>query len=301
MSSVSSPSSLNTPKKITIFGEVLFDCFQKDSREEQVLGGAPFNICWHLQALGDQPIFISRLGMDKLGETILHQALLWGISADNIQLDRKHATGQVQVTLVEDEPEYEIKEGAAYDFIEARAVNCDAQPSILYHGSLALRSDYAKQQFERLVAEGNWQIFLDVNLRAPWWDQTSLFAWIRQARWVKLNIDELIELGFTAPELEQAMLAFQQEFGCEQVIVTQGAEGVSALTAEGFFSAKPEKIQNFVDTVGAGDAFTAVYIHGLMAQWPIQKTLSAAQAFASKVIGIRGATPQEKSFYELES
>jgi fructokinase len=280
---------------ITVFGEVLFDCFPNG---KQVLGGAPFNVAWHLQALGDNPTFISRIGDDALGETIIKSAQAWGLSTDNIQLDQAHPTGRVDITVHDDEPHYDITPGSAYDFISAQSVQLTKRSGLLYHGSLALRSPYAQQQFKTLRESGDWSVFLDVNLRAPWWDQASLFDWIQSARWVKLNVDELRELGFQEPVLEVAMRNFQTQFELEQVIVTRGSEGASVLTPEGFFSQTPGEIPEFVDTVGAGDAFTAVFIHGLIESWPIQDTLVAAQAFASQVIGLRGATPDNRAFYK---
>ncbi|WP_311195283.1 PfkB family carbohydrate kinase [Thiomicrorhabdus immobilis] len=290
--------SQSAETQITLFGEVLFDCFSQQGQEMQVLGGAPFNICWHLQALGDNPIFISRVGDDVLGKKIIQQAIDWGISTDNIQVDEQHPTGQVQVTFIEDEPHYDIKINSAYDFINQAETSLPNPKGILYHGSLALRTDAAKKQFQKLVDSGDWDIFLDVNLRAPWWDKHSLIQWIKQAKWVKLNIDELRELGFVQSNLETAIKAFQMEFGNEQVIVTQGAQGVTVLTADGFFKETPDKINQFIDTVGAGDAFTAVYMHGLIKNWSTQQTLATAQSLASKIIGIRGATPNNKSFYQ---
>ncbi|WP_321325699.1 PfkB family carbohydrate kinase [Thiomicrorhabdus sp.] len=292
--------NMNIPQetKITLFGEVLFDCFSQQGNDVQVLGGAPFNICWHLQALSDNPIFISRVGNDLLGKKIIQQAGDWGISTNNIQIDEEHPTGQVQVTFIEDEPHYDIKINSAYDFINQAETVLPNPKGILYHGSLALRSDYAKTQFQKLVDSGDWDIFLDVNLRAPWWDKHSLIQWIKQSRWVKLNIDELRELGFVQSNLETAIKAFQTEFGNEQIIVTQGAKGVTVLTEDGFFRETPDKVDQFIDAVGAGDAFTAVYMHGLIKNWSTQQTLATAQSLASKIIGIRGATPEHKSFYQ---
>ena len=286
---------------VTIFGEVLFDCFQQDDKEEYVLGGAPFNVCWHLQALGDDPVFISRVGNDELGKQIIEQAQAWGVITDNIQQDPQHPTGQVQVTVIDNEPHYNIKSDSAYDFINLAETRLVAKNGILYHGSLALRSDYAKTQFKQFIGSGNWDLFVDVNLRSPWWDKESLFAWIEQARWVKLNVDELRELGFNHPNLQEAIRSIQQRFGNEQVIITQGEEGATVFTKNTFYRIKPEPVTNFVDTVGAGDAFTAVYIHGLLNQWPIEQTLMRAQGFATKIIGIRGATPQDKRFYRLSA
>lgn len=284
---------------ITIYGEVLFDCFQQNDKSEKVLGGAPFNICWHLQALGDAPVFISRVGNDDLGTEIKSLASSWGIDISNVQEDKQHPTGQVQITLIDDEPHYEITPNSAYDFIRADAVSLQQFNGILYHGSLALRNPEAKVEFQKLLDSGAWDLFLDVNLRPPWWDKESLFTWLKKARWVKLNVDELRQLGFTQPDLSAAIIAFQQYFGNEQVIVTQGSDGAMVYGEQRFYRITPEPVDAFIDTVGAGDSFTAVYIHGLLKKWPIDTTLQRAQAFASRIIGIRGATPQDKNFYPV--
>ncbi len=60
---------------------------------------------------------------------------------------------------------------------------------------------------------------------------------------------------------------------------------------------RPASGNSVVDTVGAGDAFTSVIILGLVRGWPLQQTLDRAQAFASAVVGVRGATVQDPGFY----
>lgn len=286
---------MTNTSSITIYGEVLFDSF---ANGERILGGAPFNICWHLQAFGDKPVLISRIGRDKLGNEILEQVEDWGINSSNLQIDSHHPTGQVQVTVLENEPQYIIMPNSAYDFIEYEPTHLKTHSGILYHGSLALRSQFAQEQFEKLKAAGDWKIFLDVNLRAPWWDKESLFQWLEDATWVKLNLDELHELGFVKKDIEVAMKAFRERFNLEQLIVTCGENGCYVLTEQGLTHQPAGKLKQFVDTVGAGDSFTAVYIHGLMNQWPLEKTLKAAQGFAADVIGLRGATTQDRTFYE---
>ncbi|HCD05221.1 MAG TPA: carbohydrate kinase, partial [Methylophaga sp.] len=64
-----------------------------------------------------------------------------------------------------------------------------------------------------------------------------------------------------------------------------------------FYEQKRIAADKLVDTVGAGDAFSAMYIHGLLAGWPVQKILLHAQQFASKVIGLRGAVSEDPAFY----
>jgi hypothetical protein len=52
-----------------------------------------------------------------------------------------------------------------------------------------------------------------------------------------------------------------------------------------------------VDTVGAGDAFSAVFLFGQMQGWPLALTLARANAFAGAICGISGAVPADISFY----
>ena len=60
---------------------------------------------------------------------------------------------------------------------------------------------------------------------------------------------------------------------------------------------QPDNVINVVDTVGAGDAFSSVLILGLYKAWPLQDILNRAQQFASAVVEQRGATTQDKGFY----
>lgn len=94
------------------------------------------------------------------------------------------------------------------------------------------------------------------------------------------------------------MAEFQSRFHLEQLILTRGEEGALVRTALGeYHQVTTEKVPQIVDTVGAGDAFSAVYIHGLLSAWPITGTLAMAQKFACKIIGLRGATTAGPAFY----
>jgi fructokinase len=223
----------------------------------------------------------------------------WGMSTATVQIDPQHQTGQVQVQVIDDEPRYEITPDCAYDFIETGTFPALAEQGILYHGTLGLRNDVSRDAFIELANNPGLSTFLDVNLRAPWWQKDDVYHWLQQARWVKLNQDELRLLGFTENDTQQAMSALLSRFQLEQVILTQGGEGASVLTSQDdFHNVVPAKLTHFVDTVGAGDAFSAIYIHGLLAGWSIPDSLKVAQQFASGIIGLRGATPGDPGFYQ---
>lgn len=128
-----------------IFGEVLYDCFPDGSR---VLGGAPFNVAWHCQAFGLQPLFLSRVGNDALGKKVITAMQDWGMNTEGLQIDSEHATGQVDVSFKNNEPSYDIVENSAWDFIDNQLIPELDKHSMLYHGSLALRNSATAQSLE---------------------------------------------------------------------------------------------------------------------------------------------------------
>ncbi|WP_305042857.1 carbohydrate kinase family protein [Geoalkalibacter sp.] len=281
---------------LCIFGEVLFDCFPDG---ERILGGAPFNVAWHLQALGDAPCFVSAIGCDPLGAQIRQAMKDWGMDAAGVQNDPRHPTGQVQIEMVAGEPRYHIEPDCAYDFIRAEDVPSLPPGAILYHGSLALRQAGSRAACDRLAACAQGGIFLDVNLRPPWWRLEDLHAWLRRARWAKLNREELRQLSPETSNPRHELAAFRRRFGLEQAILTVGREGALVCTADGdIHHQTPPSVEHIVDVVGAGDAFTAAYLQGLQRDWPLSRTLERAQRFAAKVLGLHGATTRERAFYQ---
>ncbi|MCU7906342.1 MAG: carbohydrate kinase [Candidatus Thiodiazotropha sp. (ex Epidulcina cf. delphinae)] len=280
---------------LTIFGEVLFDCFPSG---ESVLGGAPFNVAWHLQAFGRSPRFISRIGRDEAGDAVLRAMRQWGMDTNPLQSDDFHPTGKVMISLLAGEPSYDILADAAYDFIDAARL-AEVTCATLYHGSLGLRNPVARTALERLKANRPRRIFMDVNLRDPWWQRETVLEWVSQADWVKLNEDELRLLQGHSSELSVDAGTFMRRHGLEGVVVTRGEQGALALLHDrSVIEITPEKHLDLIDTVGAGDGFSAVLLLGLTLDWPLRLTLERAQAFASAIVGQRGATVKEPSFYQ---
>ncbi len=281
--------------QVAVFGEALFDCFENGDR---ILGGAPFNVAWHLQAFGDEPLFISRLGKDQGGTDFLDAMQHWGMATNAIQQDKTHGTGEVQIVMQRGEPHYDISENRAYDFISKRALPELLEGTLLYHGTLALRNNASREALESLTRQSGVSVFVDINLRDPWWERSVVAARLKQARWGKLNRHELDALGYNPSMLKDAMARMQDDFELEQVIVTCGEEGVRLRCSNGNFHSQTALIHpRPVDTVGAGDAFSAMYIHGLGQGWTPDENLTRAQQFASKIVGRRGAIVPDPKFY----
>jgi len=282
-------------KRPLVFGEVLFDCFPDGSA---VLGGAPFNVAWHLHGFGESPLFVSCIGDDQTGAKVRAEMDAWGMDTAGLQVDQEHPTGQVRITFEDGEPSYDIVPDQAYDNILA-AVLPDMQtpPSFVYHGSLAMRGASA-EALDTLLARHAVPVFLDVNLRSPWWDVERVRAMMTRATWLKLNADELDKLAVASGDPLGQARALIDQYGLERVVLTRGKEGAVAIEADGEpITVKPEAATRVVDTVGAGDAFASVLMLGLLRDWPLAVTLRRAQQFASSVVGLRGATVSDPAFY----
>lgn len=274
-----------------ILGEVLFDRFP-DGRE--ILGGAPFNVAWHLRGFGLAPRLVTRLGDDDAGARALRIMTDWGLDTDWVQTDPERATGRVEVHLEGQEASFDIPAGQAFDRIAPPRTDPAAgdPPPLLYHGSLALREGGTDALAAlRPRCEG---VFMDVNLRDPWWSGERLQPLLDAADWVKLNHHELARLG---PDGDAA--AFCRRHGLRGAVITEGAHRIRWYGAGGVVAETvPPRVTELADTVGAGDAFSAVSLVGLAADWRPQEILDRAAAFAADVCRQHGATAADPELYD---
>jgi fructokinase len=296
------PANASPPHRPAIFGEVLYDCFPDG---QEVLGGAPFNVAWHLQALGLEPLMISRVGSDTRGKRILARMSSWGLCTDGIQRDPTLPTGTVQVRIEDGQNRFSIPPDQAFDQIDLYELTSwlpTQELGLIYHGTLALRASASQDAWRALLRDGDAQVFCDINLREPWTDARMLDESLRGATWVKLNEDELTELGEgrCGPDTDCARRAqrLRERFDLRAVIVTRGGEGALAVDERGARIDSPaERPEPFVDSVGAGDAFSAVCIMGLAQGWTLDTILRRASTFAARICQIRGATSEDISLY----
>lgn len=275
-----------------LFGEVLFDRFPDGSA---VLGGAPFNVTWHLRAFGLDPLLVTRVGDDDLGARVREACDRWELDDTGLQVDPDVATSTSEITFEDGEPSYDIVLDRAFDRIDAAALpDVDAAP-LLYHGSLALRAAPSRAAYDTLRARVDAPRFVDVNLRAPWWTRDVVVDLCSGARWVKLNADEWDVLAADETDDVPAVLT---RLAIEQVVITRGEQGADLVTRDHRAHVAPGPDVEVVDTVGAGDAFTSVLLLGLLSDWPTDVTLRRAQDFASRIVGVRGATVDDRAFYD---
>jgi fructokinase len=263
-------------------------------------------VAWHLRGFGANPLVISAVGEDAAGREVLERMTSWDLSTEGVQTDPTHPTGKVAATIVDGENRFEIAPGQAWDFVHAAPavqVASEEAQGLLYHGTLALRAGESWKTLRALWDKTEAPSFVDLNLRDPWWTKEKVDWCLSTADWIKLNDTELAELtGNPTGSFEQcrdAALVLARDHSIRGVIVTRGSKGaLSVVDGKGVFEATVAPATHIVDTVGAGDAFSAVVCLGLLHGWDHQTTLDRAAAFAADLCAIRGATTPDFGLYE---
>lgn len=271
------------------FGELLWDMLPSGRQ----LGGAPANFSYQVMKQGLPALPVSCVGRDDLGRDALDILRNAGLETAGIATCN-HPTGTVAVTLDDrGVPEYDIRQGVAWEYITLTPAAMDAAKSAaaLCFGTLAQRSEQSAatlQTLFELLPAGAIRIF-DVNLRQQYYSADILKQGCHHADILKLNDDELPIvcglLGIAAPEEIRAphddrphpdIDKIRDHYNIGTVLVTCGARGSLVASKQGW-SWLASVAVDVVDTIGAGDAFTAGFVAGVLAG----ETDSAAQARAT--------------------
>jgi len=272
------------------FGEVLMDCFPN----KNVIGGAPFNVAVHLKRLGEQAGIITKVGDDELGEQIHEILTREGLTAQ-LQIDENYPTGRVDVTLKNGEPSYHIHQGCGWEYI---GVNKIAAPNYFVFGSLALFFEENKKSFNEYLHQFEKSTFVcDLNLRKPYFDENSVELCLNSADILKINDEELDYLS-KSYKVVDAIDWLKSEFGIHKIILTEGAKGATLFWEGEVVSCEVQKLQNIQDTVGAGDSFTSVFLHGVIHELPLSEAMQRAADFAGVICQTSGAVPDDLMVYE---
>lgn len=277
--------------EILCVGEILWDALP----DGLFLGGAPFNVASHLRALGQETVFVSRVGDDRLGKEALRRMRARGLETGLMQIDGTLPTGFVQVELGSTgEPDYEILEPAAWDaitFTDTLQQHAEHAEALVY-GSLAQRALTSRQTIQRLCEADLLRVF-DINLRPPFVDQTVVEHSLETADVVKFNDNELHHLQdwFGLPgEMEAAVTDLADAFECRAICVTCGADG-AWLWLRGSCWHHTGYDVDVADTVGAGDAFLAALLVGLLTNRDGDVILDRANRLGAYVAAHSGALP----------
>lgn len=286
--------------EVLCVGELLWD----ELPTGLFLGGAPFNVACHLSAAGVPVAMVSRVGADHLGEEAVRRAQRYGVATDLVQVDSALPTGSVRATIDDSgQPSYVIEDSVAWDAIEPNAVllaRAEKSRAIVF-GSLAQRHATTRRTIERLW-ESKALLVFDLNLRPPFEDRGVVRRSLERADVVKVNRDELQRLaswfGLPSGDRESAS-ALSRLFSCPVVCVTRGAAG-AALWRDDTWTEHPGFEVEVRDTVGAGDAFLASLLAGLLSGADSETLLKNANRSGAQVTTQFGALPADHGTVDCE-
>jgi fructokinase len=276
-------------------GELLWDLFPDGPR----LGGAPFNVIANLRRLGHRVAFVTAIGDDRLGRAALAAADDLGVDATFISTALDLPTGTVEVTPDPVEGHrFAIRSPAAYESIgDGDALVARIRtwgPGALVYGTLAQRSDGVRELTRRIASEVRpaYRLY-DVNLREGCWTPSLVIDLLGDATIVKVNEHEsetLADLLGTSADPRALGTRLAERFGVAVVCITRGAGGASLWAAGTERSVAGMRV-GVRDTVGAGDAFAAALIHGLVSGMPPGDALELANRLGALVASRAGALP----------
>lgn len=298
-------------KCVAGIGEVLMDVFENG---QATLGGAPFNVAFHLHQLLSslsmgEAAFVSAIGADPWGRSIRSAVAAAGMNDRFLEVvDRP--TGSALVFESGGGAGFEIKPDVAWDFIRLSnnacrfAQRCDA----VIFGSLAQRSEVSRQSIRKFVANVNGHRLYDVNLRRnttnglAGYNAEIVVESLKLATVVKMNDAELEEvsrmLGLpwepcdTEERTFRRMEQLRADYELSAVAITRGAKG-ALLATDGKQLSLPDSAldQKLVRPVGAGDSFAAGLLFGIAQGWPPEYSLELANILSNWVVLHVSATP----------
>lgn len=275
---------------VVSFGEVLIDGLPSGD----VIGGAPLNVVAHLKQLGVDAGIITKIGNDANGASIKQFMQDLGV-ARLVQEDEEVATGYVKVTLTNGIASYEILRARAWEQIDYVPLN--NKPKYIVFGSLAMISAENRKVFEELVKSNpGVQTICDINLRAPLYTKETIDFCLRYADILKINDEEMDYIAQMA-HTDAPAVWLSSVYGVDKILLTKGAKGAELLWAGELAKVPAYKVRNMVDTVGAGDAFLAYFIYGMLQHLPSKEILQRASKFAGKICEQSGAIPNSTDFY----
>ncbi|MEZ6126215.1 MAG: carbohydrate kinase [Planctomycetaceae bacterium] len=279
-------------------GEVLWDIFP----DRSCFGGAPANFACSVAGVGRGSVkawMLSAVGTDDLGQRAIAELQQRHVDVSCVQ-QLPQQTGQVLVQLDSvGQASYEFAANTAWDNLQWSDALAEFAPQVsaVCFGTLGQRSEVSRQTIRRFVRSTSPDCLriLDINLRSPFWDSAVIRDSLPLANILKLNSDELPVVAslLNLTGSDAAILnEIRQRCSLRLIALTRGANGSLLMDANGHTSDLPGQSTAVVDTVGAGDAFTAAITVGLLKHLPLSELHAQAAKLAAWVCTQPGATPE---------
>lgn len=269
------------------------------------MGGAEANTAVALARLGFSVAFVTQLGQDELGELVLAR-----LRAEGVQVWARRVEAPTGLYLRERLPggRYRVhyyRQGSAASFITPEALDPSCwQDAKIFHLSGVTPAlspgarAFALWAMREAKARGV-RVSLDVNYRRKLWTAKEARAFMEEA----LSLVDILFLSeedaVLWPGEAPDRLALIAAKGPQEVVLKRGRKGAKAWVRGTLLEAPAFPVPE-VDPVGAGDAFDAGYLAGLLWDRPPEERLRLGNALGASAVTVLGDYEGALSKEELE-
>lgn len=281
-------------KKVLCIGEVLWDMIPSG----RMIGGAPFNVAYHLNRLNVSVSMLSRIGNDEDGHEILAFLKRYEMDTSQVQIDHEKATSRVNVYYDDtNSVKYDIVFPTAWDFIDIPQEDSTWRDvDYLVFGSLVFRNIVSRDTVMYFLKNTTATRVFDVNLRKPYYSKDLLFDILPYVDVLKLNEEELLLIsdwaGIGNIDIDAQLNSLMDLFDIKETILTLGEKGAlykAKDTLDHVF--REAKSVEVVDTIGSGDSFLAGFLTRRISGDSIASSMDYAIALAGLVSSKKGGCP----------
>jgi ribokinase len=235
-------------------------------------GGAGGTLATVLARLGNRVRIATRVGRGPFADLALRHALAAGVETDLIQIDEEHQTSSVTLLVTPDAQRTMISAVGASRYLDVEALarkdiaDCDALVMSAYSLVGGQQRDYAVRALA-YAKEAGLTTFIDLGRGAVGALKGQMIALVRDVDYLLMNENELFTL--TDEETISDALSVLTDRGIERVVVKVGENGSIVVTPELTELVDPLKVDEAIDTTGAGDYYTAAFAHAIMSGYEL--------------------------------
>lgn len=251
------------------------------------LGGTAANVAVATARLGRRVALISGVGDDPFGRFVLRELARLGVDNSYLVTDPEHSTPVTfcEIFPPDDFPLYFYRKPTAPD-LQVRAPDIDmnaVRGARLYWSTVTGLSEEPSRRahFAAWEARGRKPLtVLDLDWRPMFWESAAAAGeHIRHALGhVTVAVGNRAECEVAVGEADPCRAADALlDLGAELAVVKQGPKGVLGRTRSESVIVPPIPVK-VVNGLGAGDGFGGSLCNGLLAGWPLEKTLRYANA-----------------------
>jgi len=279
--------------KVICFGEILWDLLPEGAR----IGGAPLNVCYHLNRAGIKSSIVSKIGQDEFGRQLLTELNDLAVNVGYLIQSNVYPTSTVEVSLDKNgTPTYSIVENVAWDYIEydsnvaAEITEADA----FVFGSLVARNTVSYATLLRYLDSSKYNV-MDINLRAPFYSKERIFSLLNYVNLLKINDEEIeilrkwLEIDYSDEEVVCQYL-IDKFPKLKEIILTKGSKGAFYFSSVDRDSIGVYEVK-VKDTIGAGDSFLAGFLAKRLTGGSVKEALDQAALISAFIASTSGANP----------